>query len=275
MELTELKDYMGEEELSAIAQLLVLEDESFRTIAPVILNSIQDQVKTPEYLTELIQQLNGKNLTARDLAEEYQKISGVIDESSEELTEEKKDFLKQIFVIIYNSMIELVNGDLPLIQIPIELCSPDAKIPTYAHEGDAGMDVYSTIDCTLAPGESKIIPLGFKVAIPEGYELQVRPRSGFSAKTHLRVANAPGTIDAGYRAEVGVILYNSAPPILDIGDNDHPHDGILYGPSYTISKGDRIAQLVLQKVPQAIFIPTSDVSVIGTNRNGGWGSTGK
>ena len=83
MELTELKDYMGEEELSAIAQLLVLEDESFRTIAPVILNSIQDQVKTPEYRTELIQQLNGKNLTARDLAEEYQKISGVIDESSE------------------------------------------------------------------------------------------------------------------------------------------------------------------------------------------------
>lgn len=196
MELTELKDYMGEEELSAIAQLLVLEDESFRTIAPVILNSIQDQVKSVEYRTEMIQQLSGKNLNAQDLAEEYQKISGVIDESSEELTEEKKDFLKQIFVIIYNSMIELVNGDLPLIQIPIELCSPDAKIPTYAHEGDAGMDVYSTIDCTLAPGESKIIPLGFKVAIPEGYELQVRPRSGLSARTHLRVANAPGTIDS-------------------------------------------------------------------------------
>ena len=196
MELTELKDYMGEEELSAIAQLLVLEDESFRTIAPVILNSIQDQVRSVEYRTEMIQQLNGKNLTAQDLAEEYQKISGVIDESSEELTEEKKDFLKQIFVIIYNSMIELVNGDLHLIQIPIELCSPDAKIPTYAHEGDAGMDVYSTIDCTLAPGESKIIPLGFKVAIPEGYELQVRPRSGLSARTHLRVANAPGTIDS-------------------------------------------------------------------------------
>lgn len=196
MELTELKDYMGEEELSAITQLLVLEDESFRTIAPVILNSIQDQVKSVEYRTEMIQQLNGKNLTAQDLAEEYQKISGVIDENSEELTEEKKDFLKQIFVIIYNSMIELVNGDLHLIQIPIELCSPDAKIPTYAHEGDAGMDVYSTIDCTLAPGESKIIPLGFKVAIPEGYELQVRPRSGLSAKTHLRVANAPGTIDS-------------------------------------------------------------------------------
>ena len=196
MELTELKDYMGEEELSAIAQLLVLEDESFRTIAPVILNSIQDQVKSVEYRTEMIQQLSDKNLNAQDLAEEYQKISGVIDESSEELTEEKKDFLKQIFVIIYNSMIELVNGDLPLIQIPIELCSPDAKIPTYAHDGDAGMDVYSTIDCTLAPGESKIIPLGFKVAIPEGYELQVRPRSGLSAKTHLRVANAPGTIDS-------------------------------------------------------------------------------
>ena len=196
MELTELKDYMGEEELSAIAQLLVLEDESFRTIAPVILNSIQDQVKSVEYRTEMIQQLSGKNLNAQDLAEEYQKISGVIDESSEELTEEKKDFLKQIFIIIYNSMIELVNGDLPLIQIPIELCSPDAKIPTYAHEGDAGMDVYSTINCTLAPGESKIIPLGFKVAIPKGYELQVRPRSGFSARTHLRVANAPGTIDS-------------------------------------------------------------------------------
>ena len=81
-----------------------------------------------------------------------------------------------------------------IIPVPIEKCHEDAKIPVYVHKGDAGMDIYAVEDITLAPGETKIIPTGLKVAIPRGYEIQVRPKSGRALKTKMRVANTPGTI---------------------------------------------------------------------------------
>ena len=90
----------------------------------------------------------------------------------------------------------------------IEKCREDAVIPTYAHEGDAGMDLYAAEDVIIAPGKSVLVPTGLKMAIPVGYEVQIRPRSGISLKTTLRIPNAPGTIDSGYRDEVNVIMYN-------------------------------------------------------------------
>ena len=101
------------------------------------------------------------------------------------------------------------------------------------------------------------VPPGLKVAIPDGYEIQVRPRSGLSLKTPLRLANAPGTIDAGYRDEICVITQNTSP-----------------NTPYRIEKGDRIAQFVLQKVPKILFREQTDVQRIGTDRGGGFGSTG-
>src|SRR5574344_2884718 len=86
----------------------------------------------------------------------------------------------------------------------------DAVIPTYAHTGDAGMDIRAIEDVELNPHETKIIHTGIAVAIPEGYELQVRPRSGLSLKTPLRVSNTPGTIDSGYRDEIGIIISNTS-----------------------------------------------------------------
>ena len=145
------------------------------------------------------------------------------------------------------------------IKIPIEICREGVALPQYANEGDAGMDVRAAESIYLYPGETKVIPTGLKVAIPEGYEIQVRPRSGLSLKTYLRIANSPGTIDSNYRDEMGIIVNNinvlDANPIL-------------------INKGDRIAQLVLQKVPAIEWKQVEDVSAIGKNRNGGFGSTG-
>ena len=147
---------------------------------------------------------------------------------------------------------------------------PDAAIPQYKHTGDAGMDVTSCVDMVIKPGETCIVPTGLKVAVPVGYELQVRARSGVSLKTPLRVANGVGTVDSGYRGEVGVIIHNTSWPwqrkrrTLSEG-----------GPgTYVISKGDRIAQFVLNKYEVIDIIPCEDVASIGEDRGGGFGSTG-
>lgn len=143
------------------------------------------------------------------------------------------------------------------VKIPVQVCRENVSLPVYAKPGDAGMDVRSAVNIIIDPLSTVLIPTGLKVAIPEGYEIQVRPRSGLSLKTPLRIPNAPGTIDAGFRDEICVIMYNSSPDT-----------------SYEIHFGDRIAQLVLQKVPTIDFVPVEDVSIYGADRGGGFGSTG-
>lgn len=262
----------SKESLELIGTLLVMEDEDFDKVKGSVLDAMREGVSRQENKQLYATLVKQNNFSKEQYIEELKKIDSLVDTEMSDFSETKRDFMKQFFSICYNAIIDSFDVDKRAIQIPIEICNPEAKIPTYAHKGDAGMDVYSTIDVTIAPGETKLIPLGFKVAIPEGYELQVRPRSGFSLRTHLRVANAPGTIDSGYRDEVGIILHNCAPTIQDFGDGRA--ETCLYGPSYTISKGDRIAQLVLQAVPTALFVKTSDISKIGEDRNGGFGSTG-
>lgn len=144
------------------------------------------------------------------------------------------------------------------IKIAVELCHENAKLPTYAHDGDAGFDIYLPEDFIIKAGEyGKIAKTGLKMAIPQGYELQIRPRSGNSVKTTLRISNSPGTVDAGYRDEIGVICDN-------IGEED-----LLF------KAGDRIAQGVLAQVPQGKFEQIEDIKKIAGDRNGGFGSTGK
>ena len=126
------------------------------------------------------------------------------------------------------------------------------------------MDVASPVSMSIELGETVLIPLGFAVAIPEGWELQGRPRSGLSLKTKLRLPNAPGTIDSDYRGEVGVIVENT--------DTD-PNFGFL-SPGFTINRGDRIAQLVLCPVARAELVEVDELP--DTQRGtGGFGSTGK
>jgi len=144
------------------------------------------------------------------------------------------------------------------IEIQIELCHPAARLPAYARPGDAGMDVCSVEGVSVTPGQTLVVKTGLKVAIPAGYEIQVRPRSGLSLKSPLRLANSPGTIDAGYRDEVGIIIHNTSSI-----------------ESYQIQAGDRIAQLVLQRVPAISWIQVADVQAIGENRGGGFGSSGR
>ena len=132
----------------------------------------------------------------------------------------------------------------------------DLPPPSYAHPGDAGADLRTTVDVTLAPGERTLVPTGVALALPEGHVGLVHPRSGLAARHGLSVVNAPGTIDAGYRGEIAVCLVNLDPttPI-------------------TLHRGDRIAQLVVQRFERAEFVEVDnlDASVRGA---GGYGSTG-
>ena len=111
--------------------------------------------------------------------------------------------------------------------------SPEAVLPAYAHPGDAGMDVCSVENLTVAPGGRALVHTGLAMALPPGYEAQVRPRSGLALKRGVTVLNTPGTIDEGYRGEIGVILAN-------FGDSD-----------FVVEKGDRIAQMVIAPVTRA------------------------
>lgn len=161
------------------------------------------------------------------------------------------------------------------IEVSIEICREDAVLPSYAKPGDAGMDVCAAVEMSIKPGETVIIPTGLKLAIPEGYEIQVRPRSGISYKTPLRLSNSPGTIDSGYRDELGILMTNTSEKnaaseneILDIGSKGNK-SGV-----YQIHKGDRIAQIVLQEVPRMKLTVVKSVADIGSDRGGGFGSTG-
>ena len=162
-----------------------------------------------------------------------------------------------------------------MIDIHIEKCREDAKLPSYAHDGDAGMDLYAAEDVIIEPGRTALVPVGIKLAIPYGYEVQIRPRSGVSLKTPLRIPNAPGTIDCGYRDEVNVIVYNDSFMVEEEVTEPLTLDskGCIHG-TYKIRKGDRIAQMVVAKVEYANLDVVDSVADIGTNRGGGFGSSG-
>ena len=169
-------------------------------------------------------------------------------------------------------------------KVYVETCRDDVELPQYANIGDAGMDIRAAVEVFILPGETKIVPTGLKMAIPEGYELQVRPRSGLSFKTPLRIANAPGTIDSGYRDEIGIIVSNTSKinDRIEQNKNESINNCRTFSVDekgnksgiYHIKVGDRIAQIVLTKFETIEFESTDDVKILGLNRGGGFGSTG-
>jgi len=163
-----------------------------------------------------------------------------------------------------------------IVEIPIALIDDTAKIPAYANVGDAAADLYATESYTIKPGEQVMIKTGVKMAIPNGYAVLIQPRSGLSAKTKLRICNTPGLIDSGYRGEICVLVENVDAPIKDmVIDDDGKATGILYGSSYTIEAGDRIAQMRLVEVPTMAFSQVESVDKYESERGeGGFGSTG-
>jgi len=142
------------------------------------------------------------------------------------------------------------------LEIQVVRLDTDLPLPAYAHPGDAGADLLTTIDVSLQPGERALVPTGIAIALPVGYVALVHPRSGLAARHGLSIVNTPGTVDAGYRGEIKVLLVN-----LD------PREPV------ELRRGDRIAQLVVQRVEQALFVET-DRLPDSARGDGGYGSTG-
>lgn len=174
---------------------------------------------------------------------------------------------------------EEVDWGTPLIHVGFKRLSDEAIIPTKAHPTDSGFDLYANEDVIIEPGETKIIPTGIAVKLPAGYEAQVRPRSGVTAKTKLRVQL--GTIDNGYSGEIGVIVDNTAKyravnPAVARKTIEGRDDlgGSFIENTYRIKKGDRIAQLIVQPLP-AVEAYEIEGEIGGSDRGaGGFGSTG-
>jgi dUTP pyrophosphatase len=142
------------------------------------------------------------------------------------------------------------------VEVLIRRLDPDLPLPSYAHPGDAGADLATAVDVELAPGERAMVPTGVAVALPAGYAAFVHPRSGLAARAGVGIVNAPGTVDAGYRGEIKVLLVNHDPqePVR-------------------LRRGDRVAQLVVQRVEHARFCEVDTLP--GSARGeGGYGSTG-
>jgi dUTP pyrophosphatase len=167
------------------------------------------------------------------------------------------------------------------VNVKIKRLHPDAVIPRYAHEFDAGFDLVAVEDVLIEPGETKLVRTGLAMSLPPNYELQIRPRSGISLRTKLRVANAPGTVDAGFRGEIGVIVDNIAQKgkrVSYVGNLDYKISYLPNGEkrpfnTMIIRKGDRIAQGVIKPVEYAHFVEVDELDE--TERGtGGFGSSG-
>ena len=143
------------------------------------------------------------------------------------------------------------------LEIPIVRLDPELPLPAYAHEGDAGLDLFAREDATVvAAGGRVLVPTGISIAIPMGYGGFVLPRSGLAVKHGISVVNAPGLIDAAYRGEIKVVLLNTDPAA-----------------DYHVSRGDRIAQLVIQRVETVEWVVSE--SLDGVDRGGGFGHSGR
>ena len=142
------------------------------------------------------------------------------------------------------------------VDVLLQRLDPGVPVPAYAHPGDAGADLVTTLDAEVPPGERVLLPTGIAIALPEGYVALVHPRSGLAARHGLSIVNTPGTVDAGYRGEIKVMLINH-----------DPREAI------ELRRGDRVAQLVIQRVERARFTEVGELpgSVRGA---GGYGSTG-
>jgi dUTP pyrophosphatase len=142
------------------------------------------------------------------------------------------------------------------VEVLVRRLDPGLPLPERAHPGDAGVDLYATRDVELAPGERAVVGTGIAIALPDGYAAFVHPRSGLAARHGVTLVNAPGTIDAGYRGEIAVTMINTD-----------------RGAAVRFSRGDRIAQLIIQRVERAVFCEVSRLP--GSARgDGGFGSTG-
>lgn len=249
------------EAIAMLQQILQMDDK-------VLENGYDDLVKLfdasgnfEQAIIEKTAYCRANNLTIDDLIEENMIANEKFPEEFGELSPIKQKFLGYLMSSASRINDKIMEKGLhPVVKVRVERLPHNEKLPAYIHEvGDSGLDVFTTENVILAPRSIQLIKLGFKVAIPVGYELQVRPRSGISGKPEyfdMIIPNSPGTIDANYRNEVMVLVKN-------LGETP-----------IALVKGMRFAQLVLAPVIKLDWVEVPDISAFPSERKGGFGHTG-
>lgn len=235
-------------------ELLELPDQKFNAVYPKMKQELVKAFSSNAARRNILDQLALTPI--ENLREELAGVEKMITEinNDDSLSKNKKDLLITTLSQSADLLSSVVRIPREMIDVKVQKIHEDAIIPEYAHVTDAGADIYAIEDMAVKPHTTVLVKTGLKVAIPTGYEIQIRPRSGMSLKTSMRVANTPGTIDAGYRGEVCVIMENT---------------GNL---TYNIAKGDKVAQMVIMPVPMINWIETDELD--DTDRGeGGFGST--
>lgn len=183
--------------LDVMMQFVELPDEQFDELWPQFKQSFREIIKSEKFQKEQKDALDMvPGVTADTLQEEKDYYKNIIYDISQEpdLSENKKEFFTLLFTAIADVHEQLILSGRTQIEVKITKLNPDAIIPQYAHPTDAGADISAAEEVTIQPGETKIVKTGIAIAIPAGYEVQIRPRSGLSVKTKLRIPNTPGTI---------------------------------------------------------------------------------
>lgn len=247
------------EDLEAFTQIMELPDAEFDKFYPLMKEKLNETYGSSGYEAEILESLKKElkrnpNFNIEEEAAAAREFIKTLDDE-EGMSANKKEFLASIFENSILKFSELYQNPREKIHVKIEKLDENAKLPTYAHPTDAGADVYALEETTINPGETKTVRTGIKVAIPKGYEITIRPRSGLSLKTGLRIANSPATIDSDYRGEVMIILWNSG------------------ASPYTINAGDKIAQMLIAAVPMIVW---DEEAITDTTERGegGFGSSG-
>lgn len=249
---------LQDQSMEILKQLLSLDDKTLEDGFEDFVTMFQNEAIVEESKIQKLAYCRANNLTEDDLLEENKSAVSLIEDFGN-YSPIKKRLIEEIFSAgnRVNDLI-LKQGLYPKVNVRVERLKKEMELPQYAHEvGDSGLDVKVLEDIILDPHSTKIVPTGIKVAIPLGYEIQVRPRSGNSVNYQdLFIANSPGTIDANYRNEVGIIMRN-------MGEN-----AILF------LAGSKIAQLVLTPVIKLNWIEVDNINDYPSDRTGGFGSTG-
>lgn len=279
----ELDKLLNEQEnadgMQFLAALLTLKDETFEILRPVLQDSMVEIFDEPQAQMQLIQGFAQSGISIDDLINHSDEVFDSLFNNSEvQLSESKKDFFKFLMTAIVNSISASTINPAHVVEIPIEICREDAKLPAYATNGSAAMDIYSPAEYTIEPGQTIIIPTGIKVAIPHGYALLIHPRSGLSSRTKMRIPNSLGLIDEDYHEEIGIIVENTDQKVkdTDMYDGNNYFELVKeYGASITIGKGERIAQMRLVEVPRIRWKQVNSLGNFEEDHGTGFGSSGK
>ena len=243
---------------SGFIQILDTPDDEFEKTYELFKPQVLKFFASETYQHDIIQKMSiMPDISLKEERDAAAALLNTID-NDESLSPFKKDFIHLIMDSTIDVISDLLESRRTRIDVKVVRLNDNAIIPEYAHPTDAGADISSCEETIIKPGETKLVRTGLAVAIPDGYEIQIRPRSGLSIKTPLRIPNSPATIDSEYRGEIKV-------PIWNTGDTIH-----------VIDKGMRIAQMLIAPTPMIRWNEVETIEELGSTErgSGGFGSTG-